>query len=156
MSSMQFFEMNRLCMISNCSDITLDPQVNFEVNNYMATNRDIIKLFDFSVAHVVMVFFENKAIGHNFGPLWHHPGPPYIMTIQKIFPLPLIFLKIFSFYSDYFCRNKWFILNRETKYRYSLFLTTLKDFKSFPQSFRQSSYVPTSHFPLFAHYPSHK
>ena len=46
-------------MISNCSDITLDPQVNFEVNNYMATNRDIIKLFDISVAHVVMVFFEN-------------------------------------------------------------------------------------------------
>ena len=41
-------------MISNSSDITLDPQVNFEVNN----SRDIIKLFDFGLAHVVMVSFE--------------------------------------------------------------------------------------------------
>ena len=37
--------------------------MNFEVNNYMATNRDIIKFFDFSVAHVVMVFLKIKRLG---------------------------------------------------------------------------------------------
>jgi hypothetical protein len=58
-----------LGIISDPSDIILDPQVNFEVNNYMASYRDIIKLFNFSVAHVVRVIFENKWIAHNFEPL---------------------------------------------------------------------------------------
>ena len=53
MSSNQFFERNQLDMISNPSDITLDHQVNFEVNNPMPTYKDFIKLL-FLVWHMLL------------------------------------------------------------------------------------------------------
>ena len=45
------------------SYIKLDHQVNFEVNNPMATYRDIIKLFDFNVEHEVRLLKKINRLG---------------------------------------------------------------------------------------------